>query len=71
MNLGLMTIHRQKIAHRDMKEANVLVKKQFDGEDIYKIADFGLATKQKGNMKTKKGTPQYMAPELTDPKMSH
>lgn len=36
---GLFFIHRQKILHRDMKAANILITKS----GVLKIADFGLA----------------------------
>lgn len=36
---GLFFIHKQKILHRDMKAANILITKS----GILKLADFGLA----------------------------
>lgn len=49
--------------HRDVKPANILVKK-----NIYKVADFGFATKAdvfgRNKMADICGTPLYMAPQL-------
>ena len=36
---GLFFIHNNKILHRDMKAANILITKQ----GVLKLADFGLA----------------------------
>lgn len=36
---GLFFIHKQKILHRDMKAANILITKN----GVLKLADFGLA----------------------------
>lgn len=36
---GLFFIHKQKILHRDMKAANILITKA----GVLKLADFGLA----------------------------
>lgn len=56
--LGVQFLHINKIAHRDLKEANIILK-----NGIWKICDFGLS-KNAENLKTKLGTCAYMAPEL-------
>jgi len=64
---GLFYIHNNKIIHRDMKAANILITKQ----GILKLADFGLSraisisTKGKGNRYTNRVvTLWYRPPEL-------
>lgn len=54
-------IHSKGIAHRDIKLANILVKKNFQ----IKLADFGFAKEMQADMmKTYCGTPITMAPEI-------
>jgi len=61
---GLAYIHKKNIAHRDMKLENCFLDKDCN----LKIADFGLqkafAGPYGGELKTRVGTPNYMAPEL-------
>ncbi|KAL3643511.1 hypothetical protein CASFOL_014326 [Castilleja foliolosa] len=60
---GLMTIHRMKVVHRDLKSANCLVNKHW----IVKICDFGLSrvlTTRPIKDSSSAGTPEWMAPEL-------
>jgi serine/threonine protein kinase len=54
---ALEYMHRNNVAHRDLKPANVLV-----GPPI-KVCDLGF-TNETANMRTKLGTPDYMAPEV-------
>ncbi|KAK8951123.1 Mitogen-activated protein kinase kinase kinase NPK1 [Platanthera zijinensis] len=62
---GLEYLHRNKIIHRDIKGANILV----DNKGCIKLADFG-ASKQVAMLatmtaaKSMKGTPYWMAPEV-------
>ena len=60
---GLRFCHANKVAHRDIKLENVLLK-----DDSCKIADFGMANFQGGTNKavlsTKVGTQAYCAPEI-------
>lgn len=63
---GLYYIHRNKILHRDMKAANILITKQ----GILKLADFGLArafsnsTRQPNRYTNRVVTLWYRPPEL-------
>jgi serine/threonine-protein kinase len=63
---GLAAAHEQRIIHRDVKPANILV----DAEERVKIVDFGLAaaSREAENRLTRTGhlvgTPHYMAPEV-------
>eukprot|EP01061_Rhynchopus_euleeides_P036604 TRINITY_DN6175_c0_g1_i2.p1 TRINITY_DN6175_c0_g1~~TRINITY_DN6175_c0_g1_i2.p1 ORF type:complete len:268 (+),score=111.96 TRINITY_DN6175_c0_g1_i2:260-1063(+) len=64
---GLSYLHSQGIAHRDLKPENLLLK---TSDDTLIIADFGfsrLTDTHPSNpqlLKTKCGTPNYMAPEV-------
>lgn len=61
---GLSYIHKKNIAHRDLKLENCFL----DKDCKVKIADFGLQKAFGGplgiQLKTRCGTPNYMAPEL-------
>ena len=62
---GLKYCHDHGIAHRDLKPENLLLDHQF----TLKIADFGFAGPTEGrdgsgNLTTKLGTMNYMAPEI-------
>jgi serine/threonine protein kinase len=64
---GLQFLHINRVVHRDIKGANILI----DDKGTVKLADFGaskqlngtLATLQEDNMSLR-GTPYFMAPEV-------
>ncbi|KAL6993760.1 hypothetical protein U1Q18_011876, partial [Sarracenia purpurea var. burkii] len=64
---GLHCIHKNGYVHCDIKPQNILLCSSKDGDDVAKIADFGLA--KKAGLKREKsgvelrGTPLFMAPE--------
>jgi serine/threonine protein kinase len=59
---GLLYLHEQGVIHRDIKGANILMTK--DG--FVKLADFGVATKDKASEASVVGTPYWMAPEVIE-----
>jgi mitogen-activated protein kinase kinase kinase 1 len=64
---GLKYLHDKGFIHRDIKCANILV----DANGAVKLADFGLAKVSKFNdIKSCKGTPFWMAPEVINRKDS-
>ena len=60
--------HDLGVVHRDLKPENIfIVRKPFDGTDLVKVLDFGIA-KSRGDTRLTNagelfGTPQYLAPE--------
>ncbi|XP_047067523.1 mitogen-activated protein kinase kinase kinase 5-like [Lolium rigidum] len=65
---GLAFLHGQKIMHRDIKGANLLV----DINGVVKLADFGMAkhlSTAAPNLSLK-GTPYWMAPEMVQATLS-
>lgn len=61
---GLAAAHDQKVTHRDVKPANILL---MDETDEVRITDFGLAHAEGASRLTRTGTllgtPRYMSPE--------
>jgi serine/threonine protein kinase len=67
---GLEHAHYVGIVHRDLKPENIFVTKDFHGDEVIKIVDFGIAKliDEQGSEKLTRqgivfGTPRYMAPE--------
>lgn len=61
---GMNYLHRNKIIHRDLKAANLLMNEN----GVVKVADFGVARVQAqyGVMTAETGTYRWMAPENGD-----
>jgi mitogen-activated protein kinase kinase kinase 1 len=61
---GLKYLHDRNIIHRDIKCANLLV----DVNGVVKLADFGMAKEldKLDKLKSVKGSPYWMAPEVID-----
>ncbi|KAI6678654.1 hypothetical protein NL676_039450 [Syzygium grande] len=63
---ALKYLHDQKVVHRDIKCANILV----DASGSVKLADFGMAEAIKMSAaQTVKGTAFWMAPEIINPRL--
>mmetsp|Transcript_7411 Transcript_7411/g.17934 ORF Transcript_7411/g.17934 Transcript_7411/m.17934 type:complete len:724 (-) Transcript_7411:1547-3718(-) len=57
-------MHKRKICHRDLKPENLLLKSRHDDASIL-VADFGFAKYVPyGGLKTRCGTPAFVAPEV-------
>jgi serine/threonine protein kinase len=63
MLMALAHVHRMGVVHRDVSLANFL--QSWDSSSV-KLCDFGMATEmpKKGLLKSRCGTPSYMAPEV-------
>lgn len=60
--LGLQTLHRMKVVHRDIKSANLFLSE--DG-DVIKLGDLNIAKVLKEDLtSTQIGSPSYLAPEV-------
>ncbi|KAG0174807.1 hypothetical protein DFQ28_004456 [Apophysomyces sp. BC1034] len=67
---GIEYMHSQNIYHRDIKLENVLLRCEEDEDDTdavtCKVADFGLATRDRYSMEFGCGSTTYLAPEHFD-----
>jgi eukaryotic-like serine/threonine-protein kinase len=73
---ALGAAHHRGIVHRDLKPDNILVTRQFDGNELVKVVDFGIAKTVQSDSASDApggqtvttvgvsvGTPEYMSPE--------
>jgi len=67
---GLGHVHQQNIAHRDLKPENLLLKSKVDAVFV-KIADFGFAKEDKGDLMTPQFTPYYVSPQVLEAQKFH
>ncbi|OAD69398.1 hypothetical protein PHYBLDRAFT_13419, partial [Phycomyces blakesleeanus NRRL 1555(-)] len=64
---GVEYMHSQNIYHRDIKLENILLKyDDNDVEFVCKVADFGLATRERYSLEYGCGSSTYLAPEHFD-----
>jgi len=62
---AIQYVHNLGIAHRDLKPENLLLEKGERGQEVLKIADFGLSKDfSQEQLQTSCGTPDYVAPEV-------
>ena len=66
--LAVNFCHRRNIAHRDLKPENLLLhQKPSDPEHVViKLADFGFAKVDNGDLTTPQFTPYYVAPQVLE-----
>ena len=62
--MGLEHVHKNGYLHRDIKLQNILVKKGSNGNNTFKLADFGFAKRLENVNGTVLGTENYMSPEI-------
>lgn len=61
---ALAFLHSKKLVHHDVKPENILLLGDFDDEATAKLVDFGLVSARKSGLKSVKGSPETMAPEI-------
>ncbi len=66
--LAVQYCHRRNIAHRDLKPENLLLQDKVDSNDDLKVklADFGFAKIDNGDLTTPQFTPYYVAPQVLE-----
>ncbi|ORX48025.1 kinase-like protein [Hesseltinella vesiculosa] len=63
---AVAAMHAQGVYHRDIKLENILIKTGDDDTVVCKVADFGLATRDRMSMEFGYGSASYLAPEHYD-----
>ncbi|CAO3663741.1 unnamed protein product [Rhizopus stolonifer] len=59
-------MHSQGVYHRDLKLENILLQQEDEDDLCCKVADFGLATRERYSMEFGCGSTSYLAPEHFD-----
>jgi len=62
MALAIEHMHGLGVIHRDLKPENCLVTKDEHGNDVIKLADFGLSVVLAGDLHPTCGPPTHVAP---------
>jgi serine/threonine-protein kinase SRK2 len=72
--LAISYCHSKRVAHRDIKLANVLLASRERGPPLLKVCDFGLSKQwqrwEEASTHTTCGTPAYMPPEVLEQMMA-
>jgi serine/threonine-protein kinase len=61
--------HARGVVHRDLKSANIVLSRDADGRDLFKVLDFGISKAPETQLQALTlagsilGTPEYMPPE--------
>ena len=68
ISLAVEYCHRRNIAHRDLKPENLLLQRRAEVPDDVKVklADFGFAKIDNGDLTTPQFTPYYVAPQVLE-----
>ncbi|XP_071960808.1 serine/threonine-protein kinase TBK1-like [Antedon mediterranea] len=63
---GMKYLQNKQIVHRDLKPGNIMVMEGKDGQNIYKLADFGAARQLSNdeNFVSLYGTEEYLHPDM-------
>jgi len=63
--VAIIYLHSKEVVHRDLKPENILLSSKEEKNPTIKISDFGLSKVMSNQvLKTKCGTPGYVAPEV-------
>ena len=68
VTVAVQYCHRLNVAHRDLKPENLLLLRHTDNPDdvCVKLADFGFAKVDNGDLTTPQFTPYYVAPQVLE-----